>query len=225
MTGKRISMAAVFTLLCCLTPSASFAQTATGRIVGTVHDATGAVVPNATVTATNESTNVSFKAVSSSAGIYNFEALQPGAYTISVETAGFKKYTTTKNILTANDTVTINVALETGAIADVVQVESTFEKVQTNQSGNIGNIVNQKTLTSLPLNGRNPLDLVLVQPGVVSGANTGGGVHIFGARDRAINITLDGIDANETSAGTATSTPIRTNPDSLQEYRVVTSNA
>ena len=129
------------------------------------------------------------------------------------------KYTTTKNVLTANDTVTINVTLDTGAIAEVVQVEATYEKVQTNQSGNIGNIVNEKTLTSLPLNGRNPLDLVLIQPGVVSGANTGGGVHIFGARDRAINITLDGIDANETSAGTATFSPIRTNPDSLQEYR------
>jgi len=226
MTRKRISMAVaiIITLLFCLTPLAGSAQTATGRIVGSVQDATGAVVPNATVTATNENTNVSFKAVSSSAGLYNFEALQPGAYTISVEAGGFKKYTTTKNVLTANDTVTINVTLDTGAIAEVVQVEATYEKVQTNQSGNIGNIVNEKTLTSLPLNGRNPLDLVLIQPGVVSGANTGGGVHIFGARDRAINITLDGIDANETSAGTATFSPIRTNPDSLQEYRVVTSN-
>src|SRR5262249_32887843 len=197
MTRKRISMAVVIMLLCCLTSLAGFAQTATGRIVGTVQDTTGAVVPNATVTATNESTNVSFKVSSNSAGLYNFEALQPGGYTISVEAGGVKKYFTTPNVLSPNHTRAINIHLQTSAISEVVQVQGSYEKVQTNQSGNIGNIVNQKTLISLPLSGRNPLDLVLIQPGVVSGANTGGGVHIFGARDRAINITLDGIDANE----------------------------
>lgn len=201
-----------------------YAQTATGRIVGTVQDASGAVVPNATVMATNEETKVSYKSVSNSVGAYNFEALQSGVYTITVEAGGFKKYTTTKNILTANDTVTINVTLDTGSLNEVVQVESTYEKVQTSQSGNIGNIVNQRTLRQLPLNGRNPLSLVALQPGVVQGSNTGGDTHVFGARDRALNITIDGIDANETSAGTATFTPVRTNPDSLQEYRVITSN-
>ncbi|MEO6726553.1 MAG: TonB-dependent receptor [Blastocatellia bacterium] len=220
----RKSFVALFLLIYAGLSSAAFAQTATGRIVGTVHDAGGAVVPGATVTATSESTKVSFKTTSNSTGAYNFEAIQPGVYTIEVEAAGFKKYSTSKNILTANDTVTITISLDTGSINEVVQVESTYEKVQTSQSGNIGNIVNQKTVTSLPINGRNPLNLVLLQPGVVDGANTGGGTHVFGARDRAINTTLDGIDANETSASTATSTPIRTNPDSLQEYRVVTSN-
>ncbi|HEX4945753.1 MAG TPA: carboxypeptidase-like regulatory domain-containing protein [Blastocatellia bacterium] len=200
------------------------AQTATGRIVGTVQDSSGAIIPNATVTALNEATSISYRAVTNTAGNYNFEALLAGTYTITVEVQGFKKFTTSKNILTANDTVTINIALEAGNISEVVQVEGSYERVQTSQSGNLGNLVNQKTVTTLPINGRNPLNLVLLQPGVVEGANTGGGTHIFGARDRAINTTLDGIDANETSASTATSTPIRTNPDSLQEYRVITSN-
>ncbi|MFN0120141.1 MAG: carboxypeptidase-like regulatory domain-containing protein, partial [Blastocatellia bacterium] len=200
------------------------AQTATGRIVGTVQDTVGALVPNAQVTVTSEATSISYKTVSNGQGLYNFEALLAGSYTLTVEAAGFKKYASTKNILTANDTATINATLETGSVNEVVQVEGTYERVQTSQSGNIGNIVNQKVVSTLPLNGRNPLTLVLLQPGVVDGANTGGGTHIFGARDRAINTTLDGIDANETSASTATSTPIRTNPDSLQEYRVITSN-
>lgn len=229
MTQKRSSLTALLPIAWALLMSlslswAAFAQTATGRIVGTLQDGSGAVVPNATVTATNEATKVSFKTTSTSAGAYNFEALQAGIYSVEVEAAGFKKYATSRNVLTANDTVTINVALETGQISEVVQVESTYEKVQTNQSGNIGNIVNQKTIVSLPLNGRNPLSLVALQPGVVQGSNTGGDTHVFGARDRALNITIDGIDANETSAGTATFTPVRTNPDSLQEYRVVTSN-
>ena len=228
MTLKRFSLTALeltaVLVIGLMLTTLALAQTATGRIVGTVQDSSGAVVPNAVVTATNESTKVSFKTKSNEAGLYNFEALQAGTYTIEAEVAGFKKYSSTKNVVTANDTVTIKVTMETGSISEVVQVESTYEKVQTSQSGNIGNIVNQKTVTSLPLNGRNPLALVLLQPGVVDGANTGGGTHIFGARDRAINTTLDGIDANETSASTATSTPIRTNPDSLQEYRIVTSN-
>lgn len=223
MKQKIIPMAAILLLLYSLISFSALAQTATGRIVGTTQDATGAVVPAATVTATNEGTKVEYKTVSNSAGLYNFEALQAGVYTISVEAAGFKKYTTTRNVLTANDTVTINVTLDAGAVSETVQVEATYEKVQTNQSGNIGNIVNQTTLSSLPLNGRNPLDLVLMQPGVVQGGATGN-THILGSRDRAFNITLDGIDANETSAGTATFSPIRTNPDSIQEYRVVTSN-
>ena len=72
--------------------------------------------------------------------------------------------------------------------------------------------------------GRNPLEFINFQPGVVTGANTGGGIHVHGARDRAFNFTLDGIDINETSAGGSNFTPIRTNPDSLNEFQVVTSN-
>ncbi|MBE3134225.1 MAG: Plug domain-containing protein, partial [Acidobacteria bacterium] len=80
---------------------------------------------------------------------------------------------------------------------------------------------------SLPIvgaRGRNPLDLVLTQPGVVSGANTGGGTHVYGARDRSWNFTLDGIDNNETSAGGSNFSPLRANPDSLAEFKVLTGN-
>lgn len=201
------------------------AQTATGRIVGTVLDNTGAAIPNAVVTATNEGTQVSYKSTSNDSGGYNFEALQAGIYTITVEVSGFKKYSSSKNVLTANDTVTLRVTLETGAISESVQVEGSYDRVQTNQSGNIGAIVTAKNLVDLPIVGRNPLSLIAFQPGVATGSNTGGGTHIFGARDRAVNLTMDGIDSNEASAGTATTSPARVNPDSLQEYRVITSNA
>ncbi|MBA3443085.1 MAG: hypothetical protein H0T92_24840, partial [Pyrinomonadaceae bacterium] len=99
--------------------------------------------------------------------------------------------------------------------------------VQTSTSGNIGNTVEQQTLVTLPIvgdRGRNPLSFITFQPGVTPNANTGGGIHVHGARDRAFNFTLDGIDVNETSAGGSNFTPIRTNPDSLTEFQVVTSN-
>lgn len=215
-------------LLLCIS-SVGYAQSATGRIVGTVQDSTGALVPGASIEATNPETNASYKTTSNDNGEYSFEALPPGSYTITVEQTNFKKHSTSQNILTANDTVTINIPLEPGSISETVEVVGTYEKVQTSQSGNIGSIVNEKTLETLPINNRNPLNLIAIQPGVIQGDPsetklTGGGTHVFGARDRAINITLDGIDINETSAGTGTFTPIRTNPDSLKEYRVITSN-
>ena len=72
--------------------------------------------------------------------------------------------------------------------------------------------------------GRNPLDLLNFQPGVVFGGNTGGAVNVNGSRDRAFNFTLDGIDINESTAGGSNFTPLRPNPDSVQEFQVVTSN-
>lgn len=222
---KSITSALMLSVLLLLFVStASYAQTATGRIVGTVQDTSGAVVPGASVVATNPETTVNYKTTSSDSGKYSFEALPSGSFTITVEQTNFKKYSTTENIVTANDTVTINIPLEPGSISETVQVTATYEKVQTSQSGNTGTIVNERALETLPIANRNPLNLIAIQPGVVNGANTGGGTHVFGARDRAINITLDGIDINETSNGSATFSPVRTNPDSLQEYRVITSN-
>lgn len=204
--------------------TSALAQTSTGRIVGAVQDQTGAVVPGATVIAINEDTAVSYTTQSTDSGHYIFEALPPGRYTINVEAANFKKHSSTQNVVTANNTTTINVPLQPGNISETVQVEGSYERVQTSQSGNIGNIVNERSLATLPIAGRNPLALIALQPGVYSGSNSTGNTHVFGSRDRAFNITLDGVDANETSAGTATFSPIRTNPDSLREYRVITSN-
>lgn len=210
--------------LCLLLAVSALAQTSTGRIVGTVQDGTGALVPGAAVVATNEETGISFNTVTSDGGKYVFEALQPGPYTVTVEASGFKKYVSARNIVTANDTITINVPVETGDLSETVEVVGSYERVQTSQSGNFGNVVNERSLEELPVPNRNPLSLIRIQPGVAAGSNTTGNIHVFGSRDRAFNITLDGIDANETSAGNAEFSPIRTNPDSLREYRVITSN-
>jgi hypothetical protein len=214
-------------LICLLFAVTTAAQSATGRIAGTVLDATGAVVEGATVTATNDGTKVSFNTVTSDAGKYTFEALQPGTYTVVVEQVNFKRYSTSANVVTANDTTNINVPLEAGSVTETVEVSATFERIQTSQSGNFGNTLNERALQELPVLNRNPLFLIAIQPGVVQGTNSAGsGTNIFGSRDRAFNITLDGIDMNETSAGSATgdSTPVRPNVDSISEYRVITSN-
>jgi hypothetical protein len=205
----------------------ALAQGTTSRVTGVVLDAAGAAVPDATVTLTNEATNVSFTTVSTSTGAYAFDSVQVGTYSVTVEKAGFKKFVSTANAINVNQPATVDVTLEAGNIAEVVTVQSTAELVQTSTSGNFGNTVEERPLQALPIvgsRGRNPLSFINFQPGVVSGANTGGGVHVHGARDRAFNFTLDGIDINETSAGGSNFTPLRPNPDSITQFQVVTSN-
>ncbi len=202
-------------------------QGTTSRVTGTVVDEKGSVVPGAVVTLTNEATQTALTTETSGGGTYAFDQIQVGKYTVSVEKQGFKKAVSVGNTANINQPVTVDFTLEIGGLSETVQVVSTAEAVQTSSSGNFGNTVEQRTLVTLPIvgnRGRNPLEFINFQPGVVTGANTGGGIHVHGSRDRAFNFTLDGIDINETSAGGSNFTPIRTNPDSLQEFQVVTGN-
>lgn len=215
-------------ILACLTFASSlFAQGTTSRFTGTVTDGSGAIVPGAKITLTNESTGTSLTAISGSSGGYSFDLIQAGVYTVSVEKEGFKKVVSAKNAAYVNLPTTVNFVLEIGDVTAVVNVENTASLVQTSTSGNLGTTIEQQTLEAVPivgLRGRNPLDLVEFQPGVNVGSNTGGGVHVHGSRDRAFNFTLDGIDINESSAGGSNFTPLRPNPDSIQEFQIVTSN-
>src|SRR5678815_342921 len=222
---KRIC--AFLFIVCCLVAVAS-GQGTTSRVTGTVQDANGGAVAGARVTLTNEATGVSFNAETSESGTYSFDLVQAGKYTVTVEKQGFKKFVSTANPVNVNQPATINAALETGGLTETVTVQAGAEQVQTSTSGNIGSTIDQKTLEALPIvgtRGRNPLDLLNFQPGVVFGGNTGGAVNVNGSRDRAFNFTLDGIDINESTAGGSNFTPLRPNPDSLQEFQLVTSNA
>lgn len=204
-----------------------FAQGTTSRVTGTVLDRTGAPVPRASVKLINEGTQATFTTVTGDAGTYVFDSVQVGNYTIEVEVSGFKKFTSRHNPLTIGQPMTVNATLEIGTLTESVEVAGSAEQVQTETSGNIGNLLTGRSIRDLPIvgtRGRNPIDLVLVMPGVVNGANTGGGVHVNGARDRSWNYLVDGIDSNETSAGGGDLSPVRVNPDSLAEFRVITSN-
>lgn len=212
----------------------AFAQT-TSRFTGVVQDSTGAVIAEASVTLTDEATLVSFSATTTSAGTYLFDGVKPGTYTVKIEKNGFKTYESKGNIVTIGQPTALNATLQVGAIAEIMAVNAAAELVQTATSGNIGNLFDNVYVKNLPIvgaRGRNPLTLVELQPGVVDsggfgqgGPNVaGGGVHVDGARDRAWNFTLDGIDINETSAGGSNFSPLRTNADMLAEFRVVTSS-
>ncbi len=115
---------------------------------------------------------MSFKAQTSVSGTYAFEAIQAGAYSLSVEAPGFRKFSSKNNVITIGQPATINVRLEVGAVTEQVLVEASAEMVQTSTSGNLGSTVDTREIRDLPIvgsRGRNPFDLVSFQPGVVTG--------------------------------------------------------
>ena len=189
-TAVLLSLILTSILTSVLAIASALPQGTTSRVVGNVLDPNGAAVSDAIVTLTNEATQVSFTTNTSSGGTYVFDSVQVGTYSITVEKAGFKKLVSAGNVLSIGQPTTVNLTIELGQVAETVEVRSGAELVQTSSSGNFGNILEQRMIERLPIvgvRGRNPLDFVLLQPGVVNGANTGGGIHVHGARDRAWN--------------------------------------
>ncbi len=219
----RSLTALILFVVCALT---AVSQTGTSNITGSVRDTAGAVVPGATVTAKNEATGVTSTQITNDSGLYSFSSLPVGNYTITVEKQGFKTLQKTKNALEVGTPLTVDAALEVGAVSETVTVTGGTEQLQT-ANATIGNVVEQKAIEALPLNGRTPLTLLLLEPGVVqrSAGAAGSGVHVNGARDRAYNVTIDGIEANESSVPNPVSNLYRINPDNVQEFKVTTNNA
>lgn len=216
----------VFLFASVVHPVVSLAQTSTSAISGVVSDASGAVIPQARVRATHEATGVSHEQTTTDAGYFAFPSIPVGSYTISVEMKGFKAFKSTGNLLQVGSPITVNVTLELGETTETVTVVSSYEQLQTSNA-TIGNVVERKAIVELPLNGRNPLNLLVLEPGVVQrgqgGAGTG--VHVNGSRDFAFNTTIDGIEANESSVPNPLNNVYRLNPDNVQEYKVTTNNA
>lgn len=198
-----------------------FSQTSTTQLGGLVIDSSGATVPNATVTATNESTGLRYTQTTTAAGVYAFPSIPAGSYSLVVEGAGFKKFSLTKIVLQINTPATVNATLEVGASSETISVEANSETIQTNNAV-IGNVVERKAIEALPLNGRNPLNLLIYEPGVLQ--RSGGTISVNGSRTGAVNVTIDGIEANESTNPNPVNNIFRLNPDNVQEFKVTTSN-
>ncbi len=227
MIRERFFRTIVFFGLLLSLSGALFGQGTTSRVTGTVTDSSGAPISGATVTLKHEGTGSTLKTETGDSGTYVFDLIQAGSYEVSVEKSGFKKTVSSGNSAIVNQPTVVNISLQVGDVSAVVNVVGGAEEVQTSTSGNLGSTIDQRTLEALPIvgtRGRNPLELLNFQPGVVFGGNTGGAVNVNGSRDRAFNFTLDGIDINESTAGGSNFTPLRPNPDSIQEFQIVTSN-
>ncbi len=218
MILKRIArVLALTTVILC----AAFAQTSTSELTGTVTDASGGVVPGATVTAIQEATGAISKQVTSGAGVYAFASMPVGSYTVTAEAPGFKTERRTGVTLVVQTPTNMDFKLQVGNATEVVSVQAEAPPVDTTNA-TLGDVINHRSVEQLPLNGRNPLNLVTLQAGVVQ--TSGGNVNINGSRAAATNVTIDGIDANESTNPSITNNIYRLNPDNVQEFKVTTSN-
>ena len=189
-----------------LFPAHGFAQSDVGTISGFVRDQSGAGVPNAQVEILNESTGESHKATTDSQGHYTVTNLRPAVYTMSTEAPGFKKFTSAHNKLNASTTLSLDAGLSVGATSETVEVTATASVLQT-ESGSVQSQVSGRQISDQELNGRNPLYMGSLLPGLRSSSTlgdfnfaVGGGVpfQINGARTQDTLVTFDGAPAVRT---------------------------
>ena len=210
-------------LLVLLVATIASSQVSTSRIEGTVVDNSNAVVPDAQVKATNEGTGVSYDTKTSSSGTYTIPSLTPGLYTITVSIRGFETFSSQHNVLSTGAPLVVNATLKVGGTTEVVEVQGSYQRIETTNAA-VSDVMTTQQVKELPLNGRNPLSLVTLEPGVTQRTTqaAGSGTHVFGSRDRAHNVTIDGIDANESTVPNPQGNIQRLNPDNVQEFRTVT---
>jgi hypothetical protein len=226
--NKTILYFVLFTMLALFSGPHVNGQDATGRVVGIVYDQSGAVIADAHVTVTNVATHISRETTSDGTGFYQVLALPIGSYTVSVERQGFRSAATAQSKLEINQTLKIDIKMEVGSATETVTVESTTGTVET-INPTLGSTVSDRTVQDMPLNGRNALDLALLQPGVLPAdnpANGSGGTggmqfSIGGGRSDSNTFVLDGGLNNDLLDNGVVYNP---NPDSIQEFKVLTSN-
>jgi carboxypeptidase family protein len=204
----------------------AFGQSST--LSGTVIDPQGNAVSGATITATNVATGAARSTTSSKEGAYQFPQLAPGTYRVRAEGGGFASIVQEDVQVLVNTPTTLNIAFkQVGAVTETVTVQG-GESVLNTTDATIGNTFDNTKVTSLPLLSRNIVGLLSLQPGVTATINDTDnprrGGYVNGARSDQSNVTLDGIDVNEQQGGVAFFSVLRSTPDSLQEFRVTTTN-
>ncbi len=184
---------------CALWPSPAHAQQETATIVGTVRDASGAVVPGATLIVTNIQTNITTRTQSGDDGGYVIPSLRPGQYSVSAESAGFQKTVRTGVTLQVAQVARIDMELQAGQLTEALEVVGQSPLLDTLTSSR-GSVIDQKRIVELPLNGRDYNQLALLSPGVLPGTprlasvNFKGVLNVNGNRTFNNVFLLDGVD-------------------------------
>ena len=201
---------------------------ANGTILGTVTDNSGAVLANAGVEVTNVATNVTARTQSSSTGDFTVPYLQPGTYRVTVEVPGFQKSVTDNVGLVVGQQARINVTMKTGTVTESVEVNANAVSLDTDSSA-ISQIVTQKQVDQLPLNGRNFLNLLFITAGAVQAVGEqgqmrqgqGNAISLNGGRPESNNYTLDGLINTDTALNTPA---VILSQDAIQEFKVLSEN-
>lgn len=222
----RLRATALTLSLSLTTASGLFAQGLTS-LTGTVSDPTGAVVPGAELTLRNVETQGSRETMSDSSGNYTFSQVQSGLYQILAKAAGFTDVIVNDVRLLVNNPATVNITFEkVGAVAETISVAAEAVQVNTTDA-TLGNAFSTKPILQMPFEGRNVVGLLTLQPGVtyngsISDYRSG---SVNGGKSDQANVTLDGVDVNDQQGRSAFTSVLRVTLDSVQEFRVTTTNA
>lgn len=203
--------------------SSAFAQSGAGSIQGTVTDATGAVIPDATIHVVNQATNVATDTKSNNVGFYQVPALFAGTYSVTVTTTNMKSYKTSIQLLVAQAAI-INPVMTAGAVTQQVEVAANAVQLTTSDNGTITSTLENARINQLPLNGRVLSSLLsMTTPGYEG--SSAGGTRLNGLSGEALEFVADGVPmVNRQFGGTNTSNTLTPDPDAVQEVRAVTDN-
>src|ERR1700748_905309 len=210
---------------------ATLAQTIFGSVVGTVTDSSGATVPNATVTVTNNATGEKRTDSTGDSGNFQILSLPPGVFTVAIESKGFKRYSRSPVEVLVAQAARIDVTMSVGEMTEQVTVSSQVPLIQSENAA-LGQVVQGRAVTEIPLNGRNVLALVGLVPGVVPQGSSSGnltGQNVFAAGNYQIgggsanqSATLyDGAPVNISYGNITALVPSQ---DTVLEFRVQTNN-
>lgn len=212
---KRMLVAVVL-----LASTLAIAQTAS--ISGVVTDSSGAVVSGAEIVVKAADTGAVRSATSEASGTFSVPSLAVGKYRVEVNKEGFATFRVSEIVLTVDQALTINPILKAGGSTEVVEVNGASLPPVDLESSQISNLIEQQQMVSLPLITRDPYSLILLSPGTSTAQNGMGGISVNGGRSRNNNFLLDGVDNNDTSVPGGLGGVLNANPDSTQEFRVIT---
>jgi len=222
-------MRLIRTILCIalvVSPSLLFAQSYTGTIVGSIKDASGAVVPHATITITNLQTNRQESVTADLEGRYTSLPLPPGEYRVEAELQGFRRAARAKVTVQVSATLVIDFTLEVGTLSDAVEVRADATALETT-TGTVGKLVDNKRILELPLNTRNVYSLIFLTPGVAGsiGNNYNSMSYtVNGARPTMMDTVIDGVTASFPTVNGFTGISVFPSVDAIQEFKVLGAN-
>src|SRR5207249_5883440 len=227
----------VATLVLAFSAKPGWCQNVYGTIAGTVTDSSGAAVADTTVTLINMDTNEKHNMATDASGNYTFVNILPGKYKVEAEKSGFKKVVRQPILVQVESGLKVDLTMEVGAVNEIIEVKSEAPLLQP-ETNSLGQVVEQRTVTELPLNGRNPLALVGLVPGVVpqgtpsagnSSAGNPVGANPFALGDFQVGggmagqsqILIDGVPTNGAYLNVVTVIPTQ---DAIEEFKVQTNN-
>jgi len=206
----------------------AFSQTDTATITGIVIDGSGAAIPNAQVTATNQATGLTSKATSNDTGVYVVPALSIGLYAVTVSRDGFQGVRFPGISLSAGARAKLDVTLKVGTVNEVIEVKSELAVLEA-ETSSLGQVVENTTITQMPLNGRNYQRLAMLSPGVLPSRARNfveDSFSVNGANMFQNQFVLDGADNTNYFTGvvTASNQVVKPSVDAIQEFRIETHN-